>query len=140
MNIKKLLLLLMVMGFAVGCTSTPEEDEGELATAQLSVFEPTGQDNEESAVISGYKVARGDNLWDISAQEGIYGNPYKWPLIYKANRDQISDADLIYPEQEFSIIHGMSEDIVEAAVSHAKNRGAWSLGEVEATDRTYLNE
>ncbi|NOR52314.1 MAG: LysM peptidoglycan-binding domain-containing protein, partial [Gammaproteobacteria bacterium] len=46
-----------------------------------------------------YVVEQGDNLWTISGQEDIYDNPYQWPLIYKANRDQIRDADLIFPGQ-----------------------------------------
>ena len=50
---------------------------------------------------SSYQVVSGDNLWDISGKDSIYGNPYQWPLIYKANSDQIKDADLIFPGQTF---------------------------------------
>ena len=28
---------------------------------------------------------------------------FAWPIIYKANRDQIKDPDLIYPKQVFKI-------------------------------------
>ncbi len=85
-----------------------------------------------------YNVAGGDSLWSISGQEGVYNNPYQWPLIYKANRDQISDADLIYPEQIFSVDLNPSSTEASAAVNHARNRGAWSVGVVEETDRNYL--
>ncbi|MDH3355318.1 MAG: LysM peptidoglycan-binding domain-containing protein [Chromatiales bacterium] len=151
MNIKKLLLLLMVMGFAVGCSSTPEEDTGETAAAPTApaaeeetcdcdaadmkdALEPVAEGD------TSYMVERGDNLWTISGKENVYGNPYQWPLIYKANRAQIKDADLIYPGQDLSIVHGMSDAEINSAVSHAKSRGAWSLGDVEATDSAYLNE
>ena len=50
-----------------------------------------------------YTVVRGDNLWNISGKSDIYGDPYQWPLIYKANRSQIKDPDLIFPGQNFSI-------------------------------------
>ena len=85
-----------------------------------------------------YMVERGDNLWDISGKSEIYGNPYQWPLIYKANRDKIQDADLIYPGQEFAIDRDFSMGERDAAVEHAKTRGAWSLGVVEESDRAYL--
>lgn len=87
-----------------------------------------------------YLVERGDSLWRISGKSQIYGNPYQWPLIYKANASQIKDADLIYPGQGFSILRNYSQDEVDTAVRHARTRGAWSLGTVEASDRAYLNQ
>jgi len=50
-----------------------------------------------------YTVIRGDCLWNISGKEEIYADPIKWPRLYRANRDQISDPDLIYPGQIFSV-------------------------------------
>ena len=85
-----------------------------------------------------YTVVKGDNLWNISAKDTIYGNPYHWPLIYKANADQINDPDLIFPGQEFGINRMNSDDEVAKAVSHAKNRGAWAVGTVEDSDTSYL--
>ncbi len=84
-----------------------------------------------------YTVVSGDNLWNIAAKDETYGNPYQWPLIYKANSDQIKDADLIYAGQVFSIPTASAAEI-DAAVQHAKTRGAWTIGEVEASDRDYL--
>lgn len=46
-----------------------------------------------------YTVKKGDCLWYIAGYPEIYGNPLRWPLIYKANKDQIKDPDLIYPGQ-----------------------------------------
>lgn len=85
-----------------------------------------------------YTVSRGDSLWGISGKGDVYGNPYQWPLIYKANRDKIKDADLIYPGQVFAIDRAASEADIAAAVKHAKTRGAWSVGVVEESDKAYL--
>lgn len=85
-----------------------------------------------------YSVLSGDNLWNISAKPSIYNNPYQWPLIYKANSGKIKDADLIYPGQIFDINTNPSAAEASAAVTHAKTRGAWSLGAVEDTDKAYL--
>jgi len=87
---------------------------------------------------SSYSVVRGDNLWNISAKDSIYGNAFQWPLIYKANSDKIKDADLIYPGQEFTINRSASGAEIDAAVHHAKTRGAWTLGVVEESDKAYL--
>jgi nucleoid-associated protein YgaU len=50
-----------------------------------------------------YTVVRGDCLWNIAKKDVHYGNAFAWPVIYKANRDQIKDPDLIYPDQMFKI-------------------------------------
>ena len=85
-----------------------------------------------------YTVIQGDSLWGISGRSDVYNNPYQWPLIYKTNRDKIQDADLIYPGQEFSVDQNPSAADVNAAVNHARTRGAWSIGVVEESDRAYL--
>lgn len=46
-----------------------------------------------------YNVTRGDHLWGISKKKEHYGNGHAWPNIYNANRDQIKNPDLIYPDQ-----------------------------------------
>ena len=90
--------------------------------------------------VNSYSVVRGDNLWDISGKEQVYADPYQWPLIYKTNRDKIKDADLIYPGQVFDIDQNASASEIDAAVNHAKTRGAWSVGDTEQSDRDYLSK
>ncbi|MFC1589176.1 LysM peptidoglycan-binding domain-containing protein [Pseudomonadota bacterium] len=91
-----------------------------------------------AAGVSSYSVVRGDNLWDISGKENVYGNSYQWPLIYKTNRSKIKDADLIYPGQVFDIDQNASASDIDAAINHAKTRGMWSVGDVEQSDLDYL--
>jgi hypothetical protein len=50
-----------------------------------------------------HTVVKGECLWCIAEYEDIYNDPFMWPLIFKANRDQINDPDLIYPDQTFSV-------------------------------------
>lgn len=88
--------------------------------------------------VSSYSVVRGDNLWNISGKDEVYADPYQWPLIYKTNRDKIKDADLIHPGQVLDIDQNASASEIDAAVNHAKTRGAWSLGDTEQSDRDYL--
>ena len=88
--------------------------------------------------VSSYSVVRGDNLWSISGKDEVYADPYQWPLIYKTNRNKIKDADLIYPGQVFDIDQNASASEIDAAINHAKTRGAWSVGDTEQSDRDYL--
>lgn len=50
-----------------------------------------------------YTVVKGDCLWNIAKKKEHYGNGFAWPVIYKANRDQIKNPDLIYPKQVFKV-------------------------------------
>ena len=52
-----------------------------------------------------YSVAPGDCLWLIASYLSIYSNAKRWPEIYEANKDKISDPDMIYPRQVFVIPH-----------------------------------
>jgi nucleoid-associated protein YgaU len=57
---------------------------------------------DQPAVIS-YTVVKGDHLWGIAGKSAHYGNSFAWPVIYQANRDQIKNPDLIYPDQVFKV-------------------------------------
>jgi nucleoid-associated protein YgaU len=86
-----------------------------------------------------YEVETGDSLWVISGMDFVYGDPYRWPLIFRENTAIIEDADLIFPGQWLEFRHSPGQAEVDAAVNHARNRGAWALGAVEASDLEYLS-
>ena len=92
------------------------------------------------APISRYIVQSGDHLWGISGQAQVYGDSYQWPLLYKRNRLDIFDPDLIYPGQMLHIDREASEQQIQLAIDHAKTRGAWALGVIEKSDIEYLNK
>lgn len=193
-SLKPLAVILLTLGVAVGCASTPEPEQTGPTAEELAAqraAEEAARENAEylakaqdlldqigqytnlnadqmarleegrtaiannegrkaydilSALLAElqaasmtYNVVTGDNLWDISGKSSVYGNPYMWPLIYKNNSGKIEDPDLIYPDQQFDIKKHPMQDNVDAAVEHAKNRGAWSIGQVEASDQEYLS-
>jgi nucleoid-associated protein YgaU len=80
------------------------------------------------ALYTEYNVERGDYLWKISGKEDIYKDPMQWMRIYSYNRDQIKNADLIYPQQVFKIHreNGPDEYLVAKGDFLAKISGAAS--------------
>jgi nucleoid-associated protein YgaU len=57
-----------------------------------------------------YEVEKGDHLWGIASKPETYEDPYMWPRIYRANRDQINDPDLIYPQQTLTVPIAVGEN------------------------------
>lgn len=124
---------VVAMAVASGCATAKKGEMAEPAAAAAPAAmaaEPMMPEN--------YTVAGGDHLWGISSQEGIYANPYEWPVIYSHNRAQIKDADLIFPGQVFVIPREFKPREVANAIKHAKERGPWVLNSTEATDTAFL--
>lgn len=162
MNTGKAIRTLMILAatglFATGCVTAKQASQAAsegtqatpapatTATATATVTPAPATTTTTAAVtpapqgIVGYVVQKGDHLWGISAKPAVYGDPYQWPLLYKRNRDEIYDPDLIYPGQVLHIERDLSQTQINIAVNHAKTRGAWVLGEIEATDIQYLRK
>jgi nucleoid-associated protein YgaU len=70
---------------------------------------------------STYIVNEGETLWLIAARNEIYADPLLWPLLYKANRDQIKDPAHIFPGQQLNIPRNLSDAEYEKARDTARN-------------------
>jgi len=155
---KLLATSVATIGLLVGCAGSDTKEEAPAAVEQPvkqeapaktdaadtkeAVEAVTEESNSTDAAASNdsYEVVGGDNLWNISGKNEIYSDPYQWPLIYKANRDKIEDADLIHSGQVLTIDRSASQSDVDSAINHAKTRGAWTIGSQEASDKAYLGE
>jgi hypothetical protein len=75
---------------------------------QLDAQETTAPQPPASTAPREHIVKKGDTLWDLAK---LYLNdPFRWPLIFDANRKVVEDADLIYPD-EVLVIPGLTQDI-----------------------------
>lgn len=70
--------------------------------------------------LTSYAVGEGENLWTISARPEIYGEAMLWPLLYRANRDQIKDPRQIYPGQVLGIPRCVPKEELDEARAAAK--------------------
>jgi len=140
---------LVAMAAASGCISAKSRPaEAAVPAAAAVPVEPltpteTVADSDarsQSDALTSWIVARGEHLWGISAVDEVYNQAEFWPLLYKSNLDQITDADLIYPGQVLEIPRNVSLREINAAVEHARTRGAWALGPVELSDKEYLKQ
>ncbi len=62
-----------------------------------------------------HTVKRGETLPLIAALPEVYNDPALWPLLYRANRDQIRDPKRIWPGQVLRIPRNLTrEDMAEA--------------------------
>jgi nucleoid-associated protein YgaU len=57
-----------------------------------------------------YTVRRGETLPQIAGRSEIYNDSSLWPIIYRANRDQISDPKRLWPGQALVIPRHFSRD------------------------------
>jgi nucleoid-associated protein YgaU len=73
----------------------------QLAAAGATVLPDSGSSPSAVVVpkITTTTVSRGDSLWRLSQQS--YGAGMRYAVIYKANKEQIRNPNLIYPGQVF---------------------------------------
>lgn len=62
-----------------------------------------------------YRVKKGETLMSIARRKEIFNDPSLWPLIYKANRDQIRDPRIIFPGQVLSIPRNVTTEEMKEA-------------------------
>jgi len=103
-----------------------EKDDSDVAAEEPVPFVAPAPDEVKRAVATPREPPRvhvvrpGESLWTIAAQRLVYGDALQWPLIYKANRDQIKDPRQIYPKQELTIPRDVAPEEVEAARETAR--------------------
>jgi LysM repeat protein len=140
---KKLMLLTVAccVVFALGCAKkvepvapapapAPVVETRAVAPAPMSPRQIYEADY--AKLPTSYTVVKGNCLWWISEFKQIYNDPFMWPLIFKANRSKIKNANLIYPGQTFEVPRTFALDDVKAARNKAGKSKKKSAPEASA--------
>jgi nucleoid-associated protein YgaU len=72
--------------------------------------------------VSRHTVKRGETFPQIAAQPEVYGDASLWPLIYKANRDQISNPAVLWPGQVLRIPRNCDKNEINEARRFSSER------------------
>ncbi|HPI93807.1 MAG TPA: LysM domain-containing protein [Deltaproteobacteria bacterium] len=104
---------------AVQKTAEEKQKKLEEIGAEIAVKREEIQKTSEPSVLEVYPtiyvVKKGDTLPSIAARHEIYNDSFMWPLIYKANRDQIKDPKVLYTGQDLKVPREVTlEEIIEA--------------------------
>jgi len=94
-------LSLGALALATGCAGKKEIKPEPMAKVSATPTPEAGPS---------YVVKKGDSLWKIAAKGKVMGDAFRWPLLFKANRDQIADPDLIEPKQDLNYKKQYSKD------------------------------
>jgi hypothetical protein len=93
----------------------PKEEPAEPSVQVIESAEPSGEDvtavsTEEKRLPKYYEVRlipeRRDCFWRIAEYGFVYGDPFKWRILYEANKSDLKypdNPDLIFPGQVFVI-------------------------------------
>jgi hypothetical protein len=76
----------------------------------------------EKSLSSMHTVKRGETLPQIAALQDIYSDSLLWPLIYRANRDQIRDPRQLWPGQVLRIPRNASREDIQEARRYAQEK------------------
>jgi nucleoid-associated protein YgaU len=87
---------------------------------KAEVPKPTAAAKPERPMPAYHQVREGECLWTIARE--IYGDPYQWPLIFRANRDKIHNPDVIRPRQNLTIPKDVSQEEINQAIKEASER------------------
>jgi hypothetical protein len=113
-----LALSLAALGCAQKKDIKPEIKPQAVATPAPS---PEAQAPVETVPLERYTVRKGDSLWSISAGDSVMGDSMRWPLLYRQNRDAITDPDMIEISQELSYRKEMTLAEINDAVQKAQD-------------------
>ncbi len=89
------------------------------AIADAAKASPPALPPVEPVKVERYEVMAGQNLAEIAALPDVYGDGLLWPLIYRANRDQIKTPREIAPGQVLDIPRDKTSEDLEAARKEA---------------------
>ena len=103
-------------------TTPPSRKAQGKELAKGDIPDTTVETTSAPSLPSSYTVIDGETLWIIAAKKEIYQDPLLWPLLYRANRDQIKNPRQVYGGQILNIPRNQNEsDLAQARATARKS-------------------
>lgn len=94
----------LLMLFVAGAALAPATATAQVDSAAARADSPNGAE---------HVVKRGDTLWDLAIQ--YLSDAYRWPEIYRSNRDVVENPNRIYPGERLRIPGAPADAVARAA-------------------------
>jgi hypothetical protein len=89
-----------------------------------------------------YTVKRGDTLTSISGREDVYGDPLKWPILYRHNMDKMGELQLVKDFLNRELTEGVDLRIItpDEARENLRRKATqpWTVNVLSATNQQTL--
>lgn len=92
------------------------------SNAEVSLKAERQKAQKERPLVTNHTVKRGETLPQIAALAEVYNDQFLWPILYRANRDQIRDPRHLWPGQVLRIPRNLTRDDVQEARRYAQDK------------------
>ncbi|MBN1228083.1 MAG: SPOR domain-containing protein [Deltaproteobacteria bacterium] len=118
-------------------TRTGDKGQGEKALAETGQGEVIEEASEQSEGDS-YKVKEGESLLSIAAKKEVYGDPLKWPLLYRYNMDGLRLLKVENFSPDTALPEGMSLHVISLKESRERQKklmlGDWVVNVLSVSE------
>jgi nucleoid-associated protein YgaU len=84
-------------------TKELRDAEREYSTLTTQIDELTKQKEELEALPKSWVLQYGECLWIVAGYEEIYGDPLKWPRLWRGNKEMVEDPDWVLAGWELKV-------------------------------------
>lgn len=95
-----------------------------VAATPAAVTTPQVETSKLPVLVDRYTVVSGDTLALIAAKKEVYGDTRLWPLLYRANVNQLGPRGLIFPNQVLVVDRNHTQEDIKALIGRTKQPAA----------------
>jgi hypothetical protein len=118
-------------------TRTEDKGQGEKALAETGQGEVIKEAAKKSEAAY-YKVEKGEGLLSIAAKKEVYGDPLKWPILYRYNMDGLRSLKVENFSPAMALPEGMSLQVISLKESRERQKklmlGDWVVNVLSVSE------